>query len=69
MSELLKIVSEFLARYKGLPVLIGAGLVLLSMIFNLLPSWPVIGWLAATDLLLHLGVVFGLLGILIGDAL
>jgi len=69
MSELIKKVSNFLARYKGLPVLIGVGLVILNLVFNLLPPWSVVGWLAETDLFLNLGVVFGLLGILVGDAL
>lgn len=69
LSEWLKVISEFIARYKGLPVLIGVGLVLLSLIFNVLPPWPIIGWLAQTELLLHLGVILGLIGILLGDAL
>jgi hypothetical protein len=68
-NELLTTISEFIARYKGLPVLIGVGLVLLSLIFNVLPPWPIIGWLAQTELLLHLGVIIGLIGILLGDAL
>ncbi len=69
MNEWLKKVSEFLARHKGLPVLIGVGMALLSLICNLLPYWPVIGWLADTNLLLHLGVIIGLFGIILGDAL
>lgn len=69
MNELLKKVSEFLAHNKGLPVLIGIGMVLLNLIFNLLPQWPIITWLAGIDLFLHLGVVVGLFGILLGDAL
>jgi hypothetical protein len=69
LNKLLKIVGEFLADRKGLPVLVGVGLMILSLIFNLLPPWPLIGWLADTDLFLHLGGIIGLLGILIGDAL
>ena len=61
--------SDFLVPRKGLPVLVGAGLVLLNLILNFLPAWPVVGWLARSDLLLHLGVIIGLLGVLIGDAL
>lgn len=61
--------SDFLARRKGLPVLIGVGLVLLNLVVSLLPAWPVIGWLAETDLLLQIGIILGLLGILLGDAL
>ncbi len=69
MNELLKKVSEFLAHHKGLPVLVGIGLVLLSLVFNLLPHWPVVAWLADTNLFLHLGVIVGLFGIVLGDAL
>ena len=69
ISDLLDVMSNFLARRKGFPVLLGAGLVLINLVFNILPAWPVIGWLAQTDLLLHLGIVIGLIGILMGDAL
>jgi hypothetical protein len=67
--EWLKQVSEFLVHRKGLPVLVGVGLVGLNLILNLLPAWPVVGWLARVDLFLHLGIIVGLLGVLIGDAL
>ncbi|MCD4737978.1 MAG: hypothetical protein K8R89_01790 [Anaerolineae bacterium] len=69
LIEWIKATSEFLAKRKGLPVLGAVGLVLLNFILNLLPAWPVVGWLAEVDLFLHLGIVGGLLGILIGDAL
>jgi hypothetical protein len=69
MNELLKKLSEFLAQRKGLPVFIGVGFVILSLVLNLLPAWPVVGWLARTEFLLHVGVILGLLGILLGDAL
>ena len=49
MTEVLKGVSDYLAQRKGLPVLIGVGLMIISLIFNLLPAWPVLGWLAKTD--------------------
>ena len=65
--------SEYLAQRKGLPVFVGVGLVLASMVLNLFPAlreaggfW---GWLVQGNLLLHLGVIISLLGILIGDAL
>ncbi len=65
----LRAASDYLAHRKGLPVLVAAGMVLLNFFVRLLPSWPVIGWLARTDLLLHLGVMTGMLGVLLGDAL
>ena len=70
MAALLKQISDFLARMPGLPVLVAVVLVILNFLIRLLPaSWPVIGWLAGVDLLLHMGVVLGLMGILLGDAL
>jgi hypothetical protein len=69
LNKALKVIGEFLAPRKGLPVLVGAGLIVLSLLFNLLPDWPVIGWLADTDLFLHLGAFIGLIGVLLGDAL
>jgi hypothetical protein len=74
MSQLL----DKLERVRGLPVLVGVGLVLLnfvvrSMAFGLMSNSEEINFLLFlfTDgnLLLHLGVIFGLLGILIGDIL
>lgn len=73
--------SQFLDRLaavRGLPVLIGVALVLLNfvvecVIYALVPSTPEPSFLLFlfTDgnLLLHLGVIVGLLGILIGDVL
>lgn len=69
-ANLLKRISDFLARVPGLPVLGGVLLVVLNFVLRLLPdTWPVIGWLTHTDLFLHLGVIVGLLGVLLGDAL
>ena len=69
-ADLLKRISDFLARLPGLPVLVGVVLVVLNFVARLLPgTWPVVGWLVQTDLLLHLGVVVGLIGVLLGDAL
>jgi hypothetical protein len=63
-------VLNFLARYRGLPVLIGVGLIIINFILRLLPAtWPVIGWLAGVDLFLHLGLVIGLIGVLLIRAL
>ena len=67
-----------LERVKGLPVLIGVGLVLLNFVvrcvlYVLAAGSDETGFLLFlfTDgnLLLHLGVVVGLLGVLIGDIL
>jgi hypothetical protein len=69
MTRLLKRISDFLARLPGLPVLVGLGLILLNFLLRLLPPWPVIGWMAEKDLLLHLGLVVSLIGLLLVRAL
>jgi len=69
LVELLQSLSNFLARQPGLPILIAIGLILLNFVAQLLPNWAVIEWLANTYLLLHLGLVLGFLGILLGDVL
>ena len=69
VGEWFKRISEFLARMPGVPVLVAVGLVVLNFLFQLMPDWPVIGWLAHTHLFLHVGVILALMGILLGDLL
>jgi len=59
-------VSSYIAEHKGAPVLLGVLLVIVNFLVVLLSPDT---WLAETNLLLHLGVVIGLVGILLGDAL
>jgi hypothetical protein len=73
--------SQFLdglAKVRGLPVLIGVALVILnflvrSVAYALGPSTQEPGFLlflfTSGNLLLHLGVITGLLGVLLGDIL
>ena len=72
-KDLLDHLSNYIAHHKGMPVLIGAGLALVGLVLNVIPGlgenvcfW---GWLVQRDLLLYVGVVVGLLGIVLGDAL
>jgi hypothetical protein len=70
ISKIMKQVSEFVAKLPGLPVIVAIGLAVLGLVLQLLPGdWPVVGWLAQTDLFLYVSVIIGLLGILLGDAL
>ena len=69
VAEGLKATTEFLAQYPGLPVLIGLVLIVLNFFLQLLPAWPVVGWMAQVDLLLHLGLIVGLIGVLLIRAL
>ena len=59
-------ISGYIAEHKGVPVLAGVLLVILNFAVVLLSRGT---WLADSNLLLHLGVVVGLIGILLGDAL
>jgi hypothetical protein len=68
-DQWLKRLSEFLARTPGVPVLIAVGFVMVNFVLQLLPAWPVVGWMARTNLFLHIGLVLGFVGILLGDAL
>ncbi len=67
--ELFRRFSKLMARLPGLPILAAVGLILLNFVFQLFPDQVIIGWLARTHLCLHLGLVLGFLGILLGDAL
>ncbi len=57
-------VSEFFARRKGLLIMLGMALVVLNYALQFVP-----GWVGATNLLLHLGVLTALLGVLLAWAL
>jgi hypothetical protein len=57
--------SGFIARYKGLPTMLAVLLVVLNFILQFLNA----GWLSSSNLLLHVGIVVGLLGVLLAEAL
>jgi hypothetical protein len=67
-SKWLDRISDYIATHRGLPILIGVGLVVLNYILRVIPGTQ-LGFVESTDLLLHLAVVVGLLGILLGEAL
>jgi hypothetical protein len=71
-------ILDRLERVRGLPVLLGAGLVLLNFVvrcvaFGLMPEPPQPSFwvflLTEGNLLLHLGIIVGLVGVLLGDIL
>ena len=64
LNRLLDYLSGQIARKRGLPVLLGIGLVILNFVFQFIPGLKV---LTTGNLLLHLGVFVGLLGVLLGD--
>jgi hypothetical protein len=58
-------VSAFIARYKGLPTMLAVVLVLVNFVLQFFD----LGWLSTSNLLLHLGIVVGLIGLLMAEAL
>lgn len=71
--DVLDVLSNFIAHHKGVPVLIGVGLALVGLILTFFPALAdgsgIVGWISRSHLMLYLGVIVGLLGLLIGDAL
>lgn len=65
--------AEFLAQHKGLPIVIGAGLILLDFLVLLLhwlvPGVPFLTLLATLHCFLYLGLIIALLGGLIAEVL
>jgi hypothetical protein len=63
---LLDRLSEFLSKRRGLPTLIAILLVMINLVLQFIPG---AGWLAATNLFLHIGIIVGLMGVLLSAAL
>ena len=59
-------ITDILAHFKGVPVIIGLVLVILSLLGHIIPG---LSFLTGDDLLLHLGVIIGLGGLLFTDTL
>ncbi len=66
LSQIIDDLSEYLAHRKGMLPMIGVLLIIVNFVLQFVPG---AGWLATTDLLLHLGVVVALVGIMIAWAL
>ena len=65
-SEFLDLISEYLARRKGLLPIVGILLVFLNAVLQFVPG---AAWLAETNILLHIGVILAFIGILLAWAL
>ncbi len=61
MNKELDKISEFLASRKGLLPLIGIFLILLNFVLQFLH----VGWVANTNLCLHLGLVIAIVGFML----
>jgi hypothetical protein len=66
MSKLLDRMSEYLAHRKGLLPLVGLFLILINLIIQFIfPG----GFLAGTNLFLHIGLIVAILGLMLSWAL
>ena len=59
-------IIEVLAQVKGVPIIIGLILIILSLLGHLIPGLSFLAW---NSLLLHLGLIIGLGGLLFTDTL
>lgn len=63
MNRLLDWASDFFAHRPGLLPLVAIGLIVLNFLLQIFPGPG--NWLADSNLVLHVGLVLGLLGILL----
>ena len=68
LSKVLDRISDYVSAHRGMPVLLGVLLVVANYILLIIPGVQ-LGFVETTNLFLHLGVIVGLIGVLLGDAL
>jgi H+/Cl- antiporter ClcA len=68
MNELLERLNNFFGERPGLLPLAGILLIVLNFLLQIYPG-PGSGWFVDSNALLHLGVIFGLVGMLLVRAL
>ena len=61
MNDFIDKLSEFLSKYPGLLPLIGLVLIILNLILQIFPG----NWFVDRNILLHLGLIVGLIGLLL----
>lgn len=68
MNELIEKLNNFFGERPGLLPLVGVALILVNLLLQIFPG-PGSGWFVDSNLLLHLGIIFGLVGMLLVRAL
>ncbi len=63
---LLDRLSNFLARVRGLPVLLAVVLVIVNLVIQFIPG---LEFLARTNIVLHLALIIGFMGLLLARTL
>ena len=66
INQWIDTLSNFLAYRKGLLPMIGLVLIVVNLILQLIPG---LGWIAPSNLLLHLGLILAILGFMLAWAL
>ncbi len=64
MNEIIERLNNFFGERPGLLPMVGVLLVVLNFLLQIFPG-PDSSWLVESNLFLHLGVLFGLVGILL----
>jgi hypothetical protein len=60
--------SGYISAHRGVPILLGVAFVVLNYLLLIIPGVQ-LGFVEETNLVLHVGVMVGLVGVLLGDAL
>jgi hypothetical protein len=68
LSRLIDRTSDYISGHRGVPILLGVALVVLNYILLIIPGVQ-LGFVETTNLFLHVGVIVGLIGVLLGEAL
>lgn len=63
INNFIERINEFLVRKPGALPLVGIGLIILNFFLQIFPGPE--AWIAASNLLLHLGLVVSLLGLML----
>jgi hypothetical protein len=67
-SRVIDRISDYISAHRGAPILLGVALVMLNYLLLIIPGVQ-LGFVTETNLFLHLGIIVGLIGVLLGDAL
>jgi uncharacterized membrane protein len=65
-NHFLDTLSNFLAVRKGLVPLLGLVMILVNLVLQFIPG---VGWLASTNLFLHVGLILAIIGMMLAWAL
>lgn len=70
IARFIEYIAATIAKQRGLPVVIGIGFVILSLVAQSVNIFAEVWWLELTGVVaLHVGILSGLIGLLISEAL